>query len=82
MGTQQTGDLGLPPKLQAEVEKIAKAQDRTVNEVLAEAVDRYVKEKQWANLKSYGRQKAKERGIGEGDVDRLIEESRRDQGRY
>ena len=83
MATGQTENLSLPDGLQAEIEKVARAQERTVNEVLAEAVDRYIREKQWQSLKSYGRQKARERGIKEGDVLRLIAESRREheQGR-
>ena len=35
----------------AELEKLAHAQERTVNEVLSEAVDKYIKEKQWQGLK-------------------------------
>jgi predicted transcriptional regulator len=78
MATGQTENLSLPDGLQAEIEKVARAQERTVNEVLAEAVDRYIREEQWQTLKSYGRQKARERGIKEGDVLRLIAESRRE----
>lgn len=54
-----------------------------MNEVLAEAMDRYIREKQWQSLKSYGRQQARDRGIRESDVPRLIAESRREheQGR-
>ena len=83
MATGQTENLSLPDGLQTEIEKVARAQERTVNEVLAEAVDRYIREEQWQTLKSYGRQKARERGIKEGDVLRLIAESRREheQGR-
>ena len=83
MPTGQTENLSLPDGLQTEIEKVARAQARTVNEVLAEAVDRYIREKQWQSLKSYGRQKARERGIKAGDVQRLIAESRREnaQGR-
>lgn len=83
MATGQTENLSLPDGLQTEIEKVARAQERTVNEVLAEAVDRYIREEQWQSLKSYGRQKARERGIKEGDVLRLIAESRREheQGR-
>ena len=83
MATGQTENLSLPDGLQKEIEKVARAQERTVNEVLAEAVDRYIREEQWQSLKSYGRQKARERGIKEGDVLRLIAESRREnaQGR-
>jgi hypothetical protein len=71
----------LPPQLQAELEKIAAAQERPVAEVLAEAVDRYVKDRQWTSLKTYGRAKAKERGISEADVDGLVAESRKELGR-
>ena len=78
MATGQTENLSLPDGLQAEIEKVARAQERTVNEVLAEAVDRYIREEQWQSLKSYGRQKARERGIKAGDVLRLIAESRRE----
>jgi predicted transcriptional regulator len=83
MAMEHTENLSLPDALQAEIEKVARAQERTVNEVLAEAVDRYIKEKQWQSLKSYGRQKARERGIKESDLPRLIAESRREheQGR-
>jgi predicted transcriptional regulator len=78
MGTGQTENLSLPDGLQTEIEKVARAQERTVNEVLAEAVDRYIREDQWQSLKSYGRQKARERGIKQNDVLRLIAESRRE----
>ena len=83
MATEQTENLSLPDGLQTEIEKVARAQERTVNEVLAEAVNRYIREEQWQSLKSYGRQKARERGIKENDVLRLIAESRREhkQGR-
>jgi predicted transcriptional regulator len=72
---------GLSDELQAELEKAARAQSRPVEEVLSEAVDRYLKEKQWQSLKSYGRQKARERGIVEGDVMDLIAQSRQEHSR-
>jgi len=60
----------------AELEKLARAQERTVNEVVSEAVDRYIKDKQWSALKQYGRAKAREMGLTEDDVPRLVAESR------
>jgi len=83
MAKGQTENLSLPDGLQTEIEKVARAQERTVNEVLAEAVDRYIREEQWQSLKSYGRQRARERGIKGGDMLRLVAESRREheQGR-
>jgi len=76
MAPREIKNLSLPERLRIEIEKVAKAQERSVNDVLAEAVDRYVKDKQWASLKQYGREKAREGRIGEADVDRLIAESR------
>lgn len=76
MAPREIKNLSLPERLRIEIEKVAKAQERSVNDVLAEAVDRYVKDKQWASLKRYGSEKARECHIGEADVDRLIAESR------
>lgn len=60
----------------AELEKLARAQERTIGEVLSEAVDRYIKDQQWAALKRYGVAKSRELGLRESDVPRLIAESR------
>jgi predicted transcriptional regulator len=62
----------------AELEKLARAQERTVDEVLSEAVDRYVKEKQWEAVRRYGKAKSCEIGLTESDVPWLIAESRRE----
>jgi predicted transcriptional regulator len=78
MAKGQTENLSLPEGLRTEIEKVARAQERTVNEVLTEAVDRYIRAEQWQSLKSYGRQKAREHGIKESGVLRLIAESRRE----
>ena len=64
-----------------ELEKLARAQEQTVDEVLGEAVDRYIREKQWAAIKQYGRAKSHEMGLTEADVPRLIAESRAERGR-
>ena len=52
-----------------------------MDEVLGEAVDKYIKDKQWAALKQYGRAKSREMGLTEADVPRLIAESRSERGR-
>jgi predicted transcriptional regulator len=78
MATIQAGTLSLPDGLQAEIEQVARSEGRSVNDVLAEAVDRYVKDKQWQSLKSYGRRKARERGVKQSDVPKLIAEFRRE----
>jgi predicted transcriptional regulator len=81
MAAREIKSLTLPERLRIEIEKVAKAQSRSVNDVLAEAVDCYVKDRQWASLKRYGREKAKEGRIAEADVDRLIAESRNSMSR-
>jgi hypothetical protein len=52
-----------------------------VDEVLSEAVDRYIRDKQWEAVKRYGVAKSRERGLTEGDVPRLVAESRAERER-
>ncbi|MEO8727539.1 MAG: hypothetical protein ABI383_15615 [Acidobacteriaceae bacterium] len=73
--------MGIPPRLLAEMEGIAAARVCSINEVLVEAVDLYIKEQQWSSLKRYGLEKARERGIGEGNVLDAIRESRQEHRR-
>jgi hypothetical protein len=65
----------------AEMEKLARAQEESFDEVLSEAVDRYIKEKQSEAVKRYGKTKSRELGLTESDVLRLIAESRRERSR-
>jgi hypothetical protein len=85
MAPREIKNLSLPERFRIEIEKVAKAQERSVNDALAEAVsyyvDRYVKDEQWASLKLYGREKAREGGLSEAEVDRLIAESRNSMSR-
>lgn len=80
MATSERPIPSIPVSLLAEMERLARAQSRTVSEVVAEAVDRYLKDEQWQSLKAYGREKALAHGLKEADVPRLIEESRREYG--
>jgi predicted transcriptional regulator len=41
----------------AELEKLARVQERSADEVLSEAVDRYIRDKQWEAVKRYGEAK-------------------------
>lgn len=65
----------------AELTKLARAQEKSVEEVLAEAVDRYIRDKQWEAVKRYGAAKAREMGLVEADVPRLIAEYRQERSR-
>ena len=72
-------NISLPEPLLAEIQSAAQAEHRSVDEVLTEAVKRYVEERSWAKLLSYGAERARVLGVQESDVDRLIAESRAEQ---
>ena len=72
MASGETQLPSLPEGLMAEIERIARAQDRSVGEVLAEAVDRYIKDQQWQAVKEYGRMRSSELGLTEADVPGMI----------
>jgi metal-responsive CopG/Arc/MetJ family transcriptional regulator len=72
-------NISLPEPLLAEIQSAAEAEHRSVDEVLTDAVKRYVEERSWTNLLNYGAERAKALGIKESDVDRLIAESRAEQ---
>jgi len=81
MATREIQPPGLPENLMAEIARIAREQNRSVSEVLADAVGRYVKEQQWDALKRYGRNHAAERGLTEADVPTLISDYRKESAR-
>ena len=72
-------NISLPEPLLAEIQSAAQAEHRSVDEVLTDAVKRYVEERSWAKLLSYGAERAKALGVQECDVDGLIAESRAEQ---
>ncbi len=59
-----------------EAEKIAKEENRTRSELIREALRRYIAERELRRLQRYGMKKAKELGLKEEDVQRLIDEYR------
>ena len=62
-----------------EAEKIAKEENRTRSELIREALRRYIAERELRRLQRYGMKKAKELGLKEEDVQRLIDEYRAEQ---
>jgi metal-responsive CopG/Arc/MetJ family transcriptional regulator len=69
-------NISLPEPLLAEIRSAAQAEHRSVDEVLTDAVTRYVEERSWTILLDYGAQRARALGVKESDIDRLIAESR------
>ena len=76
----ETGDsISLPEDLLAGIKVAAEAEHRSVDAVLAEAVQRYLEDRSWTRLLDYGAERARGLGIKESDIDRLIAESRAEQ---
>lgn len=59
-----------------EAEKIAKEENRTRSDLIKEALRWYIAEMELRRLQRYGLKKAKELGLKEEDVQRLIDEYR------
>ena len=58
----------LPDGIMAEMEKIAQAQHRSVNEVLAEAAQQYIDRQELEETLSFGKKHAESRGLKPADV--------------
>ena len=71
----------LSEELLREVREAAAAEQRSVDEVLTDAVRRYLTERKWQSLVESGSRRARDMGLTEDDVPRLVEEARRDRQR-
>ncbi|MHB8069767.1 MAG: CopG family ribbon-helix-helix protein [Desulfobaccales bacterium] len=76
MRTTKLITISLMPEFLEEIEKLAKEERRTKSELVREALRRYIAEKELRRLQRYGLKKARELGLGEEDVQRLIDEYR------
>ncbi len=81
MGVSQTKTFRLPDGLMAEVENAAQIQKRSVEEVLAEAVQQYLDKQEFEKTLSFGNRHAKSRGLTPADVPRAITRAREERGR-
>jgi len=79
MSYMASSNVSLSEELLAGIKSAAEAEHRSVDEVLAEAVERYLEDHSWTRLLSYGAERAQTLDIAESDVDRLIAESRVEQ---
>ena len=82
MKTSGDSDLvKMPSSLLAEVQELANEEHRTSEDLVCEAVERYLKDRRWQRLLAYGEQQARSLGLSDTDIPRLIEEYRRDTAR-
>jgi len=70
--------IAIPPALLAEIQAAADEEKRPAEEVLREALERYLENRRWQRILDYGQQRARELGLTEADVPRLIAEARRE----
>jgi CopG family transcriptional regulator / antitoxin EndoAI len=77
MRSTRTLSVTLPPEMLKRAQSIAKRESRTMSELVREALRHYDRRVWWDEVNAYGRRRAEERGVREGDVERLVHESRR-----
>jgi CopG family transcriptional regulator / antitoxin EndoAI len=78
MRTTKTLSITLPPEMLSRAEKLAKRENRTMSELVREALRHYERQHWWEETNAYGRARAQSLGIREEDVEQLIHESRRE----
>ena len=68
----------LSDDLLRQLEETARAQNRTPSEVLEEAVREYLDKQSWVEFVERNERRARDMGISESDVPRLVSEVRRE----
>lgn len=68
--------ISIMPEFFDEIEKLAKEERRTKSELVREALRCYIAERELKRLQIYGLKRAKNLGLKEKDVQRLIDEDR------
>mgnify|MGYP003701088637 CR=1 FL=1 len=77
MRTSKTLSITLPPEMLARAEEIARKENRTMSELVREALRRYERTQWWDGMNTLGRAKAEERGLTEADVVSTVREVRK-----
>lgn len=68
--------ISLPPDLALDLDSAAKQERRSRSELVREAVRQYVLLAKWRTLRQEASLKAAEQGLGEEDIERLVDEER------
>jgi predicted transcriptional regulator len=77
--TSKVLTVSLPPELLDLATRLAEQEGRTKSELFREALRQYAASRtRWQQIRSYGRQKAKQLRITEEDVERIVQEYRRE----
>jgi len=78
MRTTKTLSITIPPEMLSRAEELAKKENRTMSELVREALRWYERQRWWEETNAYGRARAEALGIRDQDVDRLIHEYRQE----
>ena len=79
MRTTKVLSVTLPDEMLEQARRRAKLENRTMSELVREALRQYEWSQFLRETQAYGRKRAEELGITEADVNRLIKESRQEQ---
>jgi len=71
--------IAIPPALVAEIQAAADEEKRPAEEMLREAIERYLRNRRWQRIFVYGEERARALGLSEEDIPRLIAEFRQEQ---
>lgn len=69
----KTITFSLSPEMMGMAERIRRKENRTMSELLREALRRYIEEREWQEILRYGRMKAVEKGITEDMVEDIVD---------
>jgi hypothetical protein len=71
-------DVAIPSALVAEIQAAADEEHRSPGDLVREALERYIEDREWKRILAYGAERAKTLGLTEDDVPRLIAEYRQE----
>ena len=71
-------NASLPTELIAELRKLAEAEDRSPDEVVQEAVERYLESRRLKDLYAYGEERARRSGVRESEVPAVVKQWRKE----
>ena len=77
MKTSKTLSITVPPEMLSRAEALAKKENRTMSELVREALRHYERQRWWEEANAIGRARAESLGIRAEEVERVIDEYRR-----
>jgi hypothetical protein len=80
MRTTKTVSISMPPAELKVAERLTKTTNRSLSGVVREGLKRLASEQYWHQVQAAARPKAEALGITEADVNRLVQEYRREKG--